>query len=125
MLIDLEKWNKLVDRLCDKVIRDGYYKKGKVYGIPRGGCLVAMEVARRVGMDLIDKPEKGCLVVDDLIDSGVTKEKFKEYTFLALIDKQTEKEFKSKWIEFWYESTQKDDKDLVLRLAQRLNVEVN
>ena len=42
---------------------------------------------------------KRCVVVDDLIDSGKTKEKFKDNDFYVLFDKR---DMKSRvWIEFF------------------------
>jgi hypoxanthine phosphoribosyltransferase len=123
LYVDVKLWNKFIYELCYKINKLESIPT-KVYGVPRGGCLVAIEVANRMNIELISKPEEGCLVVDDLIDSGYTASKFKDYTFMVLIDKRTNEECKNKWIEFWYEKTESDDKDLVMRIAQRLNVEV-
>lgn len=45
-----------------------------VYGVPRGGCVPAALVATQLDLELLDRPEPGCIVVDDLIDSGRTFE---------------------------------------------------
>jgi hypothetical protein len=43
-----------------------------VYGIPTGGCIVGTLVAPMLGADLLERPERGALVVDDLVDTGET-----------------------------------------------------
>ncbi len=43
-----------------------------VFGIPRGGTYVAMMVAQRLGLPLLEEPTDGALIVDDLVDSGDT-----------------------------------------------------
>ena len=121
-------FNELVDKLIKKVDLTKYKY---VMGVPRGGCMVSQAIALKTNLKDIDSfeyqlynasPEE-VLFVDDIIDSGKTKS---EYVgdFEALINKQIDKEFKGQWIEFWYEKTEQDDKDLVLRIAQRLGVDV-
>jgi len=47
-----------------------------VYGIPRGGTYVAIMVANLLNLNLLEEYEAGCLVVDDLVDSGKTAREF-------------------------------------------------
>lgn len=58
-----------------------------VYGVPRGGCVPAAMLAGVWGTRLLDAPEPGCLIVDDLVDSGATRERHAEYAFDALYHK--------------------------------------
>lgn len=58
-----------------------------VFGVPRGGCVPAALVARDLGVPLVDKPATGVLVVDDLVDSGATRERYLDYWFDALYNK--------------------------------------
>lgn len=89
-------------------------------------------VAQKTGLRLIENISfklnnidlKEVLFVDDIIDSGKTKENYKG-DFEALINKQTDENYKGKWVEFYWENTDKDDEDLILRLAQRLGVDLN
>src|ERR1700734_4041074 len=51
-----------------------------VYGIPTGGCFVAQQICQeRDYFRQVEEPTKGCLVVDDLVDSGKTLERFAGY----------------------------------------------
>lgn len=73
--------------------------KGKLWGVPRGGAIVAGLTGRAV-----DTPEEADWIVDDLIDSGATMERVvKKYhrPFWAMIDKRKSK--KKQWIVFPWE----------------------
>lgn len=41
-----------------------------VYGIPRGGCVLAVMLSHSLNIPLLMAPYKGCLIVDDICDSG-------------------------------------------------------
>lgn len=41
-----------------------------VYGLPRGGLVLAVMASHRLGIPLLAAPTKGCLIVDDICDSG-------------------------------------------------------
>lgn len=52
-----------------------------VYGVPRGGAVPAVMVAQEMELPLLDELEVGCLVVDDLVDSGRTAARYLEAGF--------------------------------------------
>ena len=41
-----------------------------VYGLPRGGCVLAVMLSHSLNIPLLMAPHKGCLIVDDICDSG-------------------------------------------------------
>lgn len=43
-----------------------------VYGVPRGGLVLAVRLSHELGIPLLDKPIKGALWVDDIIETGKT-----------------------------------------------------
>lgn len=53
---------------------DGSEKKlpTGVFGLPRGGLVMAAVISNRLGIPMLLAPCKDCIVVDDLADSGVT-----------------------------------------------------
>ncbi len=72
--------------------------KLKYYGVPRGGQSIAAL------LNPVDTPEEADIIIDDLIDSGATKDKYIiEYgkPFIGLYDKQ--KEGIENWLEFPWE----------------------
>ncbi len=101
-----------------------------VYGVPRGGIIPAIMFSNISGLKYIDILDKkihtpqNTIVIDDIVDSGKTRKKYIDYFFSAIIDKIEAQDYKGKWIEFFWEKTEADDKDLVLRIAQRLGVDI-
>lgn len=60
-----------------------------VWGVPRGGVAPAVMVAHHLGLPLVDDPTVDTLVVDDVVDSGATREKWGTFPFDALVCKPT------------------------------------
>lgn len=88
-----------------------------VYGIPRGGIYPAMMVAGLLmnGKNktyITANPEAANVFIDDIIDSGKTKQHYNECfpktPFYVLIDKRIEK-WNGKWVSFPWERMSNDD----------------
>jgi xanthine phosphoribosyltransferase len=43
-----------------------------VYGIPRGGLIVAVTLSHRLSIPWLPEPQPGCILVDDVIETGQT-----------------------------------------------------
>ncbi|WP_320663509.1 phosphoribosyltransferase [Prochlorococcus sp. MIT 1223] len=43
-----------------------------VYGIPRGGICLAVALSHALNIPFLDHPQTGCLVVDDVYETGTT-----------------------------------------------------
>ena len=41
-----------------------------VYGLPRGGLVLAVMLSHKLNIPLLASPAPGCLIVDDICDSG-------------------------------------------------------
>jgi hypothetical protein len=93
----------------------------KYYGVPRGGQPIAAM------LNPVDTPEEADVIIDDLIDSGSTKEQYKKYNkpFVGLFDKQTEEEFKDKWLVFPWEKKNENVEDNFVRILQYLGEDPN
>lgn len=97
-----------------------------LYGIPRGGVPAALAVMSNnsTGHPLVltSKPENADVFVDDIVDSGATRDawrhKFPRQPFAALVDVQTEPK-KLGWIVFpWEGSSEGSFEDNIVRLLQ-------
>jgi hypoxanthine phosphoribosyltransferase len=61
-----------------------------VYGVPRGGLIPAVVIAHSLGWKLVVDLEElsvqkeEVLVIDDVVDSGRTRERYRDYPFAAL-----------------------------------------
>ena len=45
-----------------------------IHGIPRGGLVLAVALSHRLELPLLPDPQPGCLVVDDVFETGRTLE---------------------------------------------------
>lgn len=94
--------------------------KGKLWGVPRGGAIVAGLTGRAV--DSIDQADA---IVDDIVDSGATRDRYSVYNkpFWALVEKQPY----MGWVRFPWEETDpsKDMEDTVRRQLEYIGEDPN
>lgn len=93
-----------------------------LYGVPRGGIPAAYAVAaalrKVVTVEVVDDVTHADVVIDDLIDSGRTSQRYTK-PFYALFNKQREEGLG--WLTFPWEVTEGGDtsgEDIVVRLLQ-------
>lgn len=129
--INEEKFKQDCVRLADKINELPHNFIG-IYGIPRGGEYVANELSKIMNLPVVDNITKDILIVDDLIDSGKTLEKYEFDDNKAVLYSKPHSphilysvEEIDDWIEFWYEDTQTDDEQLVIRMLERIGENPN
>ena len=59
-------------------IKKQKFKPSGVYGIPRGGLIIATLISYKLDIPLLMNASKDCLIVDDIADSGRTLLHFTE-----------------------------------------------
>lgn len=87
---------------CDELV---------IYGVPRGGILAGLLVKREMEGEgwevrMTDKLAEANLIVDDVIDTGATRERYARrdpIPFVALIDKTRREQDKDVWVVFPWE----------------------
>src|SRR5258708_1166527 len=74
------------DRDCKEIAKWAKsHKFANVYGIPRGGLILAVRLSHLLNIPLARMPDevnKDTLVVDDICDTGATMIKLKDHTLL-------------------------------------------
>lgn len=98
-------WSALIAKLED--LPDGAY-----YGVPRGGAVLAgLLHASRMNCLAVQTPEEADFIIDDLVDSGRTRDAYAHYgkPFLVLYDKQKDPLYRGRWIVFPYEGKAEQD----------------
>lgn len=96
----------------------------KIYGIPRGGipAAYALKAISQHGYVIVDAPATADIFIDDIVDSGTTKNKYAveypETLFFALIDKQREPD--DKWYVFPWEHKAGNEHEGVTDNIQRI-----
>ena len=115
-----------------KIIMDNHWEENcfpRLYGIARGGIPAAYMISNFIPNSIVvDDPSLCDIIVDDLIDSGETKERYTKYNkpFYALIDKRVDEKYQD-WITFPYERVDEETPvmDNLLRLEQFLETATN
>ena len=49
-----------------------------VHGIPRGGLVLAVTLSHRLDLPLLSSAQPGCLLVDDVYETGLTLEPYRQ-----------------------------------------------
>ena len=107
-------WNdfdKSVEYIANKC---KYSKLSGVYGVPRGGLCLAVALSHKLNIQLIEKPLKNSLIVDDVFETGFTLSNFKNIegaNFFVLVSKKkpiwwntVTLSYKKEWIVFPWEN---------------------
>ncbi len=114
-------------RLINEIEKNHKKKKNIIlYPVPRGGVPVAYLIQKyrpkwRITYTAPDpKKNKECIVIDDIIDSGKTREYYTSFSFYALYDKINSKlDIQLGWIVFPWERVS-DDAETVQNNIVRL-----
>lgn len=78
-----------LDRLEKKILQSNT-KYENIYGIPRGGLIVAVCMSHRLKLPLITSRSlitDKTIIMDDICDTGITLNRFKEYDKYVLVTK--------------------------------------
>ena len=91
-----EEVSKRAEKQAHNIIEGGYVKQPiRLYGVPRGGIPAALQVAyhlKCIGWHsvVVETVAECDFVIDDIIDSGKTRNEYEDEFFYALVNKQTE-----------------------------------
>jgi GTP cyclohydrolase IA len=127
-----------VDDLVKQIQNRGYQI---IFGVPKGGVLLSALLSEKLKIPISssepDELNGKILVVDDLIDSGRTRKKYRTYDFACLhiktktpvlstisdnINFVPEKNSRNidEWIHYWWEGEEKPAEDAVVRMIQAI-----
>ena len=106
------EFDKSVEEIANKC---KFLEFSGIYGVPRGGLCLAVALSHKLKINLISKPIKKSLIVDDVFETGITLKHFKdieEATFFVLFSKieptwwnTVHISKKKEWIVFPWENT--------------------
>lgn len=117
---------KMVDEMIDREMEQFQGRTIKVFGVPRGGIPIAYMLAERwmngtalVTFDL----KQADLIVDDIYNSGATKERYADtgLPFLVAFDKDKDTRWIDQWLVLPWEIDDGEDlsgEEIVTRLFQ-------
>ena len=106
------EFDKSVEHIANKC---EFLQFSGIYGVPRGGLCLAVALSHKLKINLISEPKKNSLIVDDIYETGVTLNTFKDIegaTFFVLFSKikpiwwnTVHISKKNQWIVFPWENT--------------------
>ena len=79
-----EEFDKSVEHIANKC---KLLEFSGIYGVPRGGLCLAVALSHKLKLNLISEPTKNSLIVDDIYETGITLNTFKDIegaTFFVL-----------------------------------------
>ena len=92
-----------------------------IYGVPRGGLCLAVALSHKLKINLISEPIKNSLIVDDIYETGITLNSYKDIEgamFFVLFSKinptwwnSVNMSKKKEWIVFPWENTKNFQSD--------------
>jgi hypoxanthine phosphoribosyltransferase len=74
-LLSWHDFDRAVDTITERL--NGRPFSG-VHGLPRGGLVLAVSLSHRLELPLLPAPQPGCLVVDDVYETGRTLAPFRQ-----------------------------------------------
>ena len=127
-MISYFSWSEF-DKSVEKIANKCRFKDfSGIYGVPRGGLCLAVALSHKLKINLISKPIKNSLIVDDVYETGITLNTFKNIDgamFFVLFSKikpiwwnTVHISEKSEWIVFPWENfanLQSDREDYIKR----------
>ena len=82
------EFDKSVDYIANQC---KFWKLSGIYGVPRGGLCLAVALSHKLNIKLIEKPVKNSLIVDDVLETGITLSNYKNIegaNFFVLVSKK-------------------------------------
>lgn len=117
------QWSDLVVRVTSIAEEFAMDTETKIYGVPRGGAIIAGLFHLLYGCEIVNDPNVADFILDDLLDEGRTASKFNQMypdrIFMTLYNKQLEEDIKNTWLIFPYEDTpERDIEDHLIRIVE-------
>ena len=113
-----DEFDKSVEHIANKC---KFLKLSGIYGVPRGGLCLAVALSHKLKISLIKDPIKNSLIVDDVYETGITLNTFKNIEgakFFVLFSKKKPTWWnsvyiseKSDWIVFPWENNLNSQSD--------------
>ena len=121
-MIDYFTWSEFDKAVEDIASKCKFLEFSGIYGVPRGGLCLAVALSHKLKINLISEPIKNSLIVDDIYETGITLNSYKDIEgamFYVLFSKIKPKWWntvhmaeKTDWIVFPWENNLNSQSDL-------------
>ena len=89
-MISFFSWSEF-DKSVEQIAKEcKFLDISGIYGVPRGGLCLAVALSHKLKTNLISEPKKNSLIVDDIYETGIKLNRFKDIegaTFFVLFSK--------------------------------------
>ena len=128
-MISYFTWSEF-DESVEKIAKEcKFLEFSGIYGVPRGGLCLAVALSHKLKINLISEPINNSLIVDDVYETGITLNNFKEIEgamFFVLFSKikpiwwnTVHISEKREWIVFPWENTSNFQSDRTKYIKKR------
>ncbi|MDC3041387.1 phosphoribosyltransferase [Prochlorococcus sp. AH-736-B08] len=77
-MISFFTWSEF-DKSVEYIAKECKYEEfSGIYGVPRGGLCLAVALSHKLKINLISEPQKDSLIVDDIYETGLTLNRFRD-----------------------------------------------
>ena len=76
-MINYFTWSEFDNAVEDIASKCRFLEFSGIYGVPRGGLCLAVALSHKLKINLISEPKKNSLIVDDVYETGITLNIFK------------------------------------------------
>ena len=77
-MISYFTWSEF-DKSVEQIASKCRFKEfSGIYGVPRGGLCLAVALSHKLEINLISEPKKNSLIVDDVYETGITLNSYKD-----------------------------------------------
>lgn len=100
--ITMEQYKEDITTMAAAIQKSGLTFDG-VYGIPRGGYLPAIIAAKVLNLPVLTEYTKDTLIVDDILDSGATMDRYEgHHRAVVYIQQRSMERLKDKYKDVWF-----------------------
>ena len=77
-MVSFFTWNEF-DKSVEQIAHECKFSEfSGIYGVPRGGLCLAVALSHKLKIDLISEPKKNSLIVDDIYETGITLNSYRD-----------------------------------------------
>ena len=115
-------WDDILSQITKIKKKNKINSKTKIYGVPKNGMILA----GFFGCKNVYNPKEADFILDDIVDSGRTKNKYKKlYPKIKFLTLYTKKK-NSPWVNFPFEKqVDEDQEDTIVRLLEIIGEDPN
>ena len=96
--MDVVSYNRFIDGVKEIADRVSGFDIDSIYGIPRGGHVVAVYLSHLLNLPVVKTPRRRTLIVDDIADTGETLTPYREYKIATLYYHKQSKVLPDVWV---------------------------